>query len=237
MFDSLTVLLFTTGSIGFLHSIMGPDHYIPFIVMSRSGQWSNKKTILITILCGFGHIISSVALALIVILLGQTIINLELIESIRGMIASWALISFGLVYMIWGIKKSVKNKQHIHPHLHSDGIKHIHEHNHRGNHSHIHEKESPGNTVPWILFLIFIFGPCEPVIPLIIYPALNGSVFDTILVIITFTAVTLITMVGIVLISLFGINLLPYKKVERYTHAIAGFSILLCGLTIQFFGL
>jgi hypothetical protein len=53
MSDSLTILLLTTGSLGFFHTIMGPDHYLPFIVMSRSGKWSNKKTIWVTILCGF----------------------------------------------------------------------------------------------------------------------------------------------------------------------------------------
>jgi len=237
MFDSLTALFLTAGSIGFFHTIMGPDHYLPFIVMSRSGQWSKKKTIWVTILCGFGHVISSVALAVIVVIFGRAVMNLELIESIRGTVAGWAFISFGLVYMIWGIKQSVKNKAHVHTHVHIDGKIHEHEHVHTKNHSHIHEQERQKNVTPWILFLIFILGPCEPVIPLIIYPALLDNIPGVIMVISIFTLVTLVTMVGIILFSFFGLNLLPYKRLERYIHAIAGLTILLCGFAIQFLGL
>jgi sulfite exporter TauE/SafE len=237
MSESLVVLLLTTGSIGFLHTIMGPDHYLPFIVMSRSGKWSYKKTIWITILCGFGHVLSSVALAMIVIVLGLTVLNLELIESVRGSIAGWALITFGLVYMVWGIKRSFKNKVHVHRHLHTDGKLHEHKHAHTANHSHLHEETGKINITPWILFLIFILGPCEPLIPLLMYPALNNNISGVILVTAIFTMVTLVTMLGIVLISFYGIDLLPYKRLERYTHAIAGLTLFLCGFGIQFLGL
>lgn len=237
MSDSLAILLLTTGSIGFFHTIMGPDHYLPFIVMSRSGHWSFQKTIWVTILCGFGHVLSSVVLAIIAIAIGLSVLNLELIESFRGMIAGWALIAFGLLYMIWGIKRSFKNKIHEHPHLHVDGKQHQHEHAHTGNHSHLHEKTEKKNITPWILFLIFILGPCEPLIPLLMYPALNNDLPGVIMVTVVFSLVTLVTMLGIIVISFYGINLLPYKRLEQYTHAIAGLTIFLCGLGIQFLGL
>jgi hypothetical protein len=57
------------------------------------------------------------------------------------------------------------------------------------------------------------------------------------MVISIFTLVTLATMVGIILISIYGLNLLPSKKLEKYTPAIAGFILLLCGFAIQFLGL
>ena len=237
MSDSLAILLLTTGSIGFFHTIMGPDHYLPFIVMSRSGRWSSSKTIWVTILCGFGHVLSSVLLAIIAVAFGLSVLNLELIESFRGIVVGWALIAFGLVYMIWGLKKSLKNKVHEHPHLHIDGRQHKHEHAHTGNHSHLHEETEKKNMTPWILFLIFILGPCEPLIPLLMYPALNNDISGVIMVTVIFTLITLATMLGIVVISFYGINLLPYKRLERYTHAIAGLTIFLCGLGIQFLGL
>jgi len=30
----ITVLLATAASLGFIHTLIGPDHYLPFIVMS-----------------------------------------------------------------------------------------------------------------------------------------------------------------------------------------------------------
>ena len=49
-------------TLGFLHCLVGPDHYVPFIAMSRIGSWSFRKTMIVTLLCGIGHILSSVVL-------------------------------------------------------------------------------------------------------------------------------------------------------------------------------
>jgi nickel/cobalt transporter (NicO) family protein len=87
------------------------------------------------------------------------------------------------------------------------------------------------------LFTIFIFGPCEPLIPLLMYPAAQNSKIDLIMVTCVFGAVTISTMLAAVLISKAGIDLIPLAKVQRYSHAIAGASIFLCGLAIVFLGL
>ena len=70
MEKEIMVLCITAASIGFFHTIFGPDHYVPFIVMSRARKWSHVKTILITILCGLGHVGSSVVLGLIGVAVG-----------------------------------------------------------------------------------------------------------------------------------------------------------------------
>ena len=65
MTPELTVLLVTAASIGFFHTLFGPDHYLPFIVMAKARKWSLTKTTWITLLCGIGHIGSSVILGMI----------------------------------------------------------------------------------------------------------------------------------------------------------------------------
>src|SRR5512138_207336 len=94
-----TVLFLTAASIGFFHTLLGPDHYLPFVAMARAKRWNYVKTSWIVILCGFGHIGSSVLLGFIGITLGISIKELRLIESFRGNVAAWALIAFGLVYL------------------------------------------------------------------------------------------------------------------------------------------
>jgi hypothetical protein len=69
------------------------------------------------------------------------------------------------------------------------------------------------------------------------YPAAKENVGGLLLVTAVFGAVTILTMLGIVVVSTWGINRLPMKKMERFTHALAGGSICLCGLAIQFLGL
>lgn len=181
MNDSIALLSLTAISLGFLHTLLGPDHYLPFIVMSKAKNWPLKKTMLITFLCGLGHVASSVVLGLIGIAVGISVTKLIAVESVRGNIAAWLFIAFGLVYMIISIRNLVKKKRHTHTHQHFDGENHLHEHDHHHNHSHIHQKES-SNTTPWVLFLIFAFGPCEPLIPILMYPAAQNNIQGAIIV-------------------------------------------------------
>ena len=236
MTSSLWLLCVTAASIGFLHTLFGPDHYLPFIVMKKARNWSFAKTLSITIACGLGHVLSSVALGLIGIAAGIALMKLEVFESFRGNIAAWALIGFGFAYFLWGVRMAIRNKPHTHIHVHDDEKKHSHHHSHVDVHSHVHEDKVKSIT-PWILFVVFVLGPCEPLIPILMYPAAKGSLMGLILVTSVFGIVTLATMTGIVVIVSFGINLVPIKKIERYTHALAGAAICLSGMAIQFLGL
>lgn len=232
----MILLIFTAASIGFFHTLFGPDHYLPFIVMSRARKWSIIKTGWITFLCGLGHVGSSVLLGVVGIALGAAVTKLEFIESFRGELAAWFLVAFGLVYFIWGTHRAVKNHPHTHLHLHEED-NHTHTHAHIREHMHIHEKEGGTNLTPWILFVIFVFGPCEPLIPLLMYPAAKNSLQGLILITAVFATTTILTMLGVVLIASLGVTLLPLKQLERYNHALAGATICICGLAIQFLGL
>jgi nickel/cobalt transporter (NicO) family protein len=236
MNDSLALLSITAISIGFLHTLLGPDHYLPFIVLSKAKNWPLKKTMLITFLCGIGHVGSSVVLGLIGIAVGISVTKLVAVESFRGNIAAWLFIAFGLVYMIISIRNLMKKKKHTHSHHHFDGENHMHEHDHHHNHSHIHQDE-PANTTPWILFLIFVFGPCEPLIPILMYPAAKNNIHGSVVVSLLFSVVTIATMMSIVLAFNLGLNKINLKPLEKYSHLIAGAMIFFSGLAIKFLGL
>lgn len=238
MLHEITVLALTAASLGFVHTILGPDHYIPFIAMARAGKWSTVKTTLITIACGAGHVLSTVLLGAVGIAMGIAVGELEFIESARGEIAVWLLIGFGFMYLLWGLKKAYRNKPHTHYHAHSDGAVHVHKHVHHSDHSHVHEKENNGKSLtPWILFTIFIFGPCEVLIPMLMYPAATESTIGIIVIVTVFAITTISTMLAIVLITLYGIKFIRLGKLERYTHALAGAMILLSGAAIAVLGL
>jgi len=232
-----SLLLVTTLSLAFFHTLAGPDHYLPFIVISKARNWSMKKTFWFTVLCGLGHVGSSIILGIIGIALGIAVSSIELWEGQRGSIVSILLLAFGFVYLIWGIFRAVKNRPHKHLHHHGNGHVHEHEHTHSEEHVHVHDQNKKVNITPWILFTIFVFGPCEPLIPLVMYPAAQNNVWLTVAVTSVFTIVTIGTMVTLVLLTSKGISFLPVKKLERYNHVIAGATILLCGVGMVFFGL
>ncbi len=236
MSDSLTLLSITAISLGFFHTLLGPDHYLPFIVLSQAKKWTIRKTMVITFLCGLGHVLSSVALGMVGIFVGISVNRLVSVESFRGNLAGWLFIAFGLVYMIISIKNLYKKRKHAHPHIHLGGSRHDHEHDHYKDHSHIHETNVV-KTTPWILFLIFVFGPCEPLIPVLMYPAAENNISGAILVSVLFSVATIVTMMSIVLAFKLGLNRINLKPVEKYSNLIAGAMIFFSGVAIQFLGL
>jgi len=233
--DDVTLfgLLGTAAFIGFFHTLTGPDHYIPFVAMSKIGRWSLRKTVAITLACGVGHVLSSVVLGLIGIAASLAVTRLEWFEGVRGDLAAWLLLGFGLAYMVWGIRRAIRNRPHTHLHVHVDGVVHGHEHTHHEEHAHPHESESAdataGRMTPWILFTIFVFGPCEPLIPILMYPALKLSFASVALVATTFAAFTIGTMLVIVVGMCWGLLRLSTTRLERYSHALAGLALALCG--------
>lgn len=236
MNNSIALLSITAISIGFIHTILGPDHYLPFIVLSQAKKWSLRKTMIITFLCGIGHVLSSVVLGLIGIAVGMSVTRLISVESFRGNIAAWLFIAFGLVYMIISIRNLMKKKTHTHSHFHLGGEKHMHEHDHKYEHTHIHEEELV-KTTPWVLFLIFVFGPCEPLIPILMYPAAENNISGSIIVSVLFSVVTIGTMMSIVFAFKLGLSKINLKPVEKYSHLIAGAMIFFSGIAIRFLGL
>jgi len=246
----LGLLILTAASIGCIHTLLGPDHYVPFVAMGKARRWSTRRTLWITSLCGLGHVLGSVAIGAVGIAVGASLVRLEWLEGLRGDAAAWLLTGFGLAYLAWGLKKAWRARPHSHPHFHGDGTLHEHTHGHEGLHLHPHLHPHPhphlqpgaaprqaGNVTPWALFVIFALGPCEPLIPVLMYPAAQHSVWGTVGVVLAFGAATLATMLAVVYLAIRGLERLPLDTAERYSHALAGAALSLCGLGIVFLGL
>jgi len=251
----------TAAGLGLVHTIIGPDHYLPFIVIGRAREWTLRKTLGVAFLAGLGHILSSIVLGFVGIALGIAVAKLEGVESTRGTVAAWLLIGFGFAYFVWGMRRAWRGKAHTHPHLHDhlhNGVAapahehgpeagHDHDHDHVHAHTHTHEtashvhphgeKPKKANITPWVLFTIFVFGPCEPLIPLVMYPAARHSTAGVALVAAAFGLTTIVTMLVIIAAASYGAKFVKLGRLERYSHALAGLMIFISGLAVQFLGL
>lgn len=225
MEQQLLILLTTAIGLGFLHTVLGPDHYVPFIAIARARQWTTKKTAWITGICGLAHVGSSVVIGLFGIGLSIKLAQLESFEALRGSVAGWLIIAFGLAYLVWGIRKAVTYHQR----------KRVMDSLEKG--SGESSKKSYKQLIQWMLFVVFIFGPCEPLIPVLMAPAAEVSTAGMILVAAVFAVVTIVTMLLLVLVPQFGLQKLRFPALKRYGHALAGALILFCGVGIQFLGL
>ena len=211
------VLVFTAASIGFLHTLLGPDHYLPFLAIGKARGWNNTQMVSLTVLCGIGHVASSVLLGMLGVIFQWKLSKLVWFESFRGNLAAWFLIAFGLVYALWGFRHWYKH--------HRTGVGHHH-----------HGDQSKSLT-PWVLFIIFVLGPCEPLIPILMYPAANSSMGHLLTVVGVFSTTTISTMVLMVLLPNFLLGYLKINVLSRFSHVLAGFVIFLSGMAIEFLGL
>lgn len=245
MDTTIWLLAGSAASIGFVHTLIGPDHYVPFVAMSRIGGWSHRKTLVITILCGIAHVLSSVILGIIGIGLG-TVVFVTTLESQRGEIAGWLLLGFGLAYTVWGVREAIRNRPHSHVHVHDDGTVHTHGHQHQGEHLHPHvapyaaepvgvvPTDGKVNTItPWVLFTIFLFGPCEPLIPFIMVPAAKGHWSGVVFVTAIFGIVTIATMTTLVMLGRTALRPQLLARFGRFSHVFAGLTIVACGAAIK----
>ena len=136
---------------------------------------------------------------------------------------------------VWGVVQGLRGRKHAHAHKHAGEDVHSHEHDHATDHMHVH-----GATVrkltPWILFIIFVFGPCESLIPLMLAGWAAGGLPGSALVAGAFSLTTVVTIVATVAVLHRGVSLVPLGRLERWSTAVAGAALVLCGACIQFLG-
>ncbi|MEN9581186.1 MAG: hypothetical protein RJA70_4195 [Pseudomonadota bacterium] len=130
MSAELTVLLGTALTLGVMHTAVGIDHTVPFIVLGRARDWTLARTLVIAAVCGVAHVFSSVAVGAVGFSLGISSLHLEVFETGRGELAAWALIGFGVLYAAYGLWRMSRGDGHKHLHLHADGTVHSHDHAH-----------------------------------------------------------------------------------------------------------
>lgn len=230
--NELFLLSLSAASLGFIHTVLGPDHYLPFIVLSKARQWSPYKTMWITFISGIGHVGSSILIGMIGIALGISLNRLEYVEAFRGEIVAWMLFAFGIAYTLYGIYKYFKSSHHAHfPSFlmpkQIRGLEHL---------PMEEQQEDNIRLTPWILFLIFVFGPCEVLIPLLLFPAYEHQVSAMFIVSLIFGIVTISTMMLMVYLGNKGTTLIRFRNQERYVHLLAGLVILMSGTGMLFLG-
>ena len=84
MQTDLQLLLLAAITISFLHTITGPDHYVPLIALSKSKGWSLTQNFFWTLVCGSGHVLSSVVLGLCCAAMGWSFSSYKWIGKYAG---------------------------------------------------------------------------------------------------------------------------------------------------------
>ena len=202
-------------SVGSLHTL-APDHWVPFAALARAQGWTVRKTALVTVLCGFGHVTVSALLGLLGLFFGREVFERvgQRMESVAGLL----LVGFGLAYGLWGLRRAVGTRVHGHPHAHYD---------------HVHD---PSRATVGSLFLLFSADPCVAVIPLLFAAAPLGT-GQTLGIVLLYEAATIGTMVPLVLSARAGAVRLRLPFLDRWGDAVAGGVIAVTGVVVGLLGI
>ena len=229
MINESLLIISSAASLGFFHTIMGPDHYLPFVAMARTNGWSGYKTAGYVTLCGISHVLGTLLIGVLALIVGFAFFKIESIQALRGNFAGWFLLFFGAFYFAWGINWALKKTK----------IKkcEIEFGTNEENDPSINQNSNFMRSAPFVLFLFFILGPCEPLLPLLAMGGENTRFFTSFLVISAFCLTTVLTMLLCVMIFHYGISRFSFLlKLENYLHATTGLVLFLCGFGIQFLG-
>ncbi|MGM0575386.1 MAG: sulfite exporter TauE/SafE family protein [Myxococcota bacterium] len=215
---ALDVLLVSTLTVAAVHTVVGVDHVIPFVALGRGERWSLRRTLGVTALCGVGHVLSSVLLGVLGVAIGLSAERLAWVEAIRGDTAAWMLVALGAVWAAWGFSHARRRLR-------------------RPEGDHDHHGPGPVGHGAWAIFLVFVFGPCEPLIPLMMAPAVGHDWGAVGLVVGTFTVTTVGLMLALVAVAYVGAGLPSFPAARRHVHVLVGLTLSATGLAIRFLGI
>ena len=119
-------LVLAVAGVGVLHTIV-PDHWVPITLIARQRGWSKGETARVAFKAGIGHVLSTLAIGLVVWIAGVAFATR--FGSIVDTAASLALIAFGGWIAISALREMQGRAGH--------GRRHGHEHGHSHDFSHL----------------------------------------------------------------------------------------------------
>ena len=225
--QTTTVLLGTAASLAIVHTLIGIDHSLPLAALGRARGWALSRTLLVTGVCGAGHVASSVVIGAAGVGLGVATDSLLRIELARGELAGALLLGFGLSYTAWALWSRRRGRQ-------GGGARAMDEPDARDGRA----GDIRGVTA-WALFVVFVLGPCEPLIPLMVVPGLAGDWLGVAAVAAVYAVLTIGVMLATVAAAWYGIGWMggPGRHHgDRLAHAAAGLVVAASGATVLWLG-
>ncbi len=203
---SQSLLIGAVAAVGVLHTLV-PDHWLPITVIGRQRGWSRRETAAAALQAGAGHVLSTMAIGLIVLVAGATVA--KHFGNIIDMISTIALIGFGL----W-VAVSSWHEQHC---------KHGHSHDCRPA-----LRDNRGKS-QMALLLILGSSPMVEAIPAFFAASKFGKGLITAMSAV-FAATTIATYVAVCIVSLAGLDRFRLVTLERYGEVLSGAIIVAVGM-------
>ena len=215
------LLVGAVAVVGVLHTIV-PDHWVPITLIARQRKWSRTETISAAIKAGTGHVLSTLAIALVVWFAGTAVA--AHFGHLVDLASSVALISFGCWIAVTSLLEMRRPEYHGHSHGQGDGHSHGHAHSH--DHGHDHPHQTNPRTA---LILILGSSPMVEGIPAFFAAGKYGAGLIALMSVV-FAISTIVTYVVLCVLSTAGLQRVNLGALERYGEVLSGAFIALVGL-------
>ena len=252
--QTTTVLLGTAASLAIVHTLIGIDHSLPLAALGRARGWALGRTLLVTGVCGAGHVASSIVIGAAGVGLGVATDSLLQIESARGELAAALLLGFGLAYTAWALwprhgGRGGAGTQAVPPAHALDGREAAAlRAPQAGDQPRAGGRPDAGGDgagdirglTAWALFVVFVLGPCEPLIPLMVVPGLTGDWLAVAAIAAVFGLLTIGVMLAAVTAAWHGLGWIGQPALlrgGRLAHAAAGLVVTASGAAVLWLGL
>jgi len=109
-------LLLFPLTVGCIHALLGPDHYVPLIALGQTHHWSKQRLFRMTVSCAVIHTLSSAVIGFIGIAGYRVLFDqAQAVDRLRGDLVAWSFMAIGLVYVVLGLKKKFHRRKACFP--------------------------------------------------------------------------------------------------------------------------
>jgi hypothetical protein len=199
-------ILLTTIIVSGLHALI-PNHSLPILAVGKRYEWSVLKMSMVTILAALAHILSTIAIGLVIAYAG---VNLHQELSIVFRVFTPLILILMGIYFLW--------QHHIHNHFHLDQVK--------------GKEKSQLKIILWIVTAMF-FAPCLE-IEAVFFAASNFGWQSIITVALVFGGSTILGMLFWILIGAKLFGKFDSHRLEHNIGIITGVTLILTGLLFYF---
>jgi hypothetical protein len=188
-----------------------PNHWIPLVAISKSEKWPRSTTLTVTAISGLAHTASSIAIGLLVGLLGYKLSGE--FEVVTSIVAPLILVGMGVIYLILDFRGG------HHHHHHFDQA--------------VDKSKKSLTAIVISLSVAMFFSPCIEIEAYYFHAGTQGWM-GVLAVSIVYLIVTVLGMLILVDLGLRGAKRLRSHFLEHHEKKITGIILILSGLAAYF---
>ena len=220
------LLFLSSCSTAIIHALI-PDHWLPFVLMSRVERWSERRVAALTGLAGLLHVLVTMLAGGLTILIGSATVEKLAARTGRSLdfLVGLLLVIFGVTYGIW------RHRREARVHVRGDQAPlvpptHVHAH------GHLLERWFHPALTAGALVLVIGISPCALLVPILFAASVEGEA-ALLASALGFALCTVGTMVGVTVCAVRAMSRIDLPFFARYGDLISGALVSAIGLLMM----